>query len=88
MDDATATGAGGSLPAVDPIGGTRTYFVNRAEAKALGLRADDAVTTDGTYTFGGGFRYSYDPNNRAVPGKFDDIGVSMHEMPKSSVALG
>ena len=87
-DDATSTGAGGSVPAVDPIGGGHTYFVSRAEAKALGLSADDAVTTDGTYTFGGGFSYTYDPNNRAVPGKIDYIGVSMHEISEVMGRIG
>jgi hypothetical protein len=33
-DDATALGAGGSLPAADPIGTAHTYLVSRAEAKA------------------------------------------------------
>src|SRR4029077_15802043 len=32
-----------------------------------------------TFTFGGGFSYTYDPANRAVPGKIDFIGVAMHE---------
>src|SRR5207237_4488824 len=31
------------------------------------------------FTFGGGFSYTYDPANRAVPGKADFIGVAMHE---------
>jgi hypothetical protein len=54
------------------------YLVTRAEAKALRLRADD-FTIDGTFTFGGGFSYTYDPANRAVFGKIDFIGVAMHE---------
>ncbi|HEV2715420.1 MAG TPA: NF038122 family metalloprotease, partial [Terriglobales bacterium] len=77
-DDATALGSGGSVPMADPIGGSHLYVVSKAERKALGLAADD-LTNDGTYTFGGGFTYTYDPNNRAVPGAFDFIGVTMHE---------
>jgi uncharacterized repeat protein (TIGR01451 family) len=77
-DDATATGSGGSVPAVDPVSGSHTYFVSRAQAKALAISPDD-LNNDGTYTFGGGFTYTYDPNNRAVPGAFDFIGVTMHE---------
>ncbi len=79
-DDATATGSGGSIPSTltDPVGGTHNWWVSKAQRKALGLAVDD-VTTDGTYTFGGGFSYTYDPNNRAVAGKMDYIGVSMHE---------
>ena len=77
-DDATALSVGGSLPSVDPIGSTHLYFVSRAEAKALNLIPND-FTNDGTFTFGGGFSYTYDPANRAVSGKMDFIGVAMHE---------
>ena len=77
-DDATVLSAGGSLPSTDPIGSAHMYLVTRAEAKALRLRADD-FTIDGTFTFGGGFSYTYDPANRAVSGKMDFIGVAMHE---------
>ena len=77
-DDATVLSAGGSLPSTDPIGSAHTYLVTRAEAKALRLRADD-FAIDGTFTFGGGFSYTYDPANRAVSGKMDFIGVAMHE---------
>src|SRR5438094_1325526 len=85
-DDATVLSAGGSLPAVDPIGSAHTYLVTRAEAKALRLRADD-FTIDGTFTFGGGFSYTYDPANRAVSGKIDFIGVAMHEFSEIMVRI-
>jgi hypothetical protein len=77
-DDATALGPGGSLPTSDPIVSNHAYMVTTAEAKALGLAPDD-LSNDGTFTFGGGFNYTYDPANRAVPGKTDFIGVAMHE---------
>jgi len=77
-DDATILGGGGSLPSSDPIGGTHLYVVSRAEAKALKVISDD-FSNDGTFTFGGGFSYTYDPANRAVAGKIDFIGVAMHE---------
>jgi hypothetical protein len=77
-DDATALGAGGSLPTSDPIFSSHTYMLSTAEAKALGVSPDD-LSNDGTFTFGGGFSYTYDPANRAVPGKIDFIGVAMHE---------
>lgn len=77
-DDATAIGSGGSLPASDPIGTSHNYMVTTAEAKALGLAPDD-FSNDGTFTFGGGFSYAYDPANRAVSGRIDFIGVAMHE---------
>jgi hypothetical protein len=89
-DDATATGSGGSIPAglADPVGGTHVYRVSQAQSKALGITPDDAVSTDGTYTFGGGFSYTYDPNNRAVFGKTDYIGVSMHEFSEIMGRIG
>src|SRR5262245_26239399 len=40
-DDNTAIGAGGSISAADPVGATHTWWVARAEAKAIGLIADD-----------------------------------------------
>ena len=86
-DDATALAAGGSLPAADPIGGTHDYLVSTAEAKALGLAAND-LSNDGTFTFGGGFSYTYDPNNRAVAGKIDFIGVAMHEISEIMGRIG
>ncbi|MFN2622814.1 MAG: NF038122 family metalloprotease [Chthoniobacterales bacterium] len=78
-DDATTVGAGGSLPAgADPIATAHQYNVTRAQAKALGYRPDD-MQNDGTFNFGGGHPWTYDPNNRNVTGKFDFIGVAMHE---------
>jgi hypothetical protein len=78
-DDATTVGAGGSLrTGADPITTTHEYNVTRAQAKALGLRPND-MQNDGTFNFGGGHKWTYDPNNRNVAGKFDFIGVAMHE---------
>src|SRR5947207_6069436 len=78
-DDATTIGTGGSLPAgADPIATAHQYDVTRAQAKALGLRPDD-MQNDGTFNFGGGHPWTYDPNNRNLAGKFDFIGVAMHE---------
>jgi hypothetical protein len=78
-DDATTVGSGGSLPSgADPIAGPHMHNVTRAQAKALGLRTDD-MQNDGTFNFGGGYQWTYDPNNRNVAGKFDFIGVAMHE---------
>ena len=37
------------------------------------------MQNDGTFNFGGGNKWTYDPNNRNVAGKFDFIGVAMHE---------
>jgi hypothetical protein len=78
-DDATTVGSGGSLRSgTDPIATNHMYLVARAQAKALGLRTDD-MQNDGVFNFGGGQPWTYDPNNRNVAGKFDFIGVAMHE---------
>lgn len=74
-DDETAIA---TLPVSDPTGG-HNWATSRAQAKALGLIASDA-TSDGTFTFGAGFSYTYDPTNRAVAGKIDFIGVAFHEI--------
>lgn len=87
-DDATSLGAGGSVPGADPIVGNHSYLVTVAQAKALGLRADDAVTVDGTFTFGGGHQFTYDPNNRALPGKIDFIGTALHEFTEIMGRIG
>ena len=75
LDDVTAIA---TLPVIDPTGG-HNWVTSRAQGKALGLVASDA-TSDGTFTFGAGFSYTYDPTNRAVAGKFDFIGVALHEI--------
>jgi hypothetical protein len=78
-DDATTVGSGGSLPSgADPIATAHQYDVTRAQRKALGLQADD-MQNDGTFNFGGGNPWTYDPNNRKVLGKYDFIGVALHE---------
>ena len=77
-DDLTAIA---TLPVSDPTGAQPGlgWVTSRAQGKALGLIPSDA-TSDGTFTFGAGFSYTYDPNNRAVAGKFDFIGVAFHEI--------
>jgi hypothetical protein len=85
-DDATALGAGGSVPAVDPVGGTHLWWVTRAEAKAINLLTDD-LTNDGTFTFGAGYNYSYDPNSVGA-GQFDFEGVAMHEISEIMGRIG
>ena len=74
-DGTTSTAA---LPAVNPYACT-TFLVSRGLAKALGNIPSDA-TNDGTFTFGTTHAYTYEPANRAVPGRFDFIGVAFHEI--------
>ncbi|MFO1488507.1 MAG: NF038122 family metalloprotease [Verrucomicrobiota bacterium] len=71
-----------SLPANDPTGASTTWYVARAQCKALGLSgvSPNDATTDGTVTFSSTKSYTFDPTNRAVAGKFDFIGVFQHEV--------
>jgi hypothetical protein len=74
--DATANA---SLPLSDPSGSNHFYVAATAEAKALGLIGASS-TSDGTVTFGAGFTYAFDSNNRAVSGAIDFIGLAEHEI--------
>src|SRR5665213_307951 len=77
-DDNTALGTGGSIATSDPVAGSHDWWVTRAEDKALALITDD-LNNDGTFTFNGTNSFTYDPANRAVTGKYDFIGVALHE---------
>ncbi len=68
-----------NLPSSDPVGTTHTYTVATAQGKALGLLGA-STDSDGTFTFGAGYTYALDPNNRAVSGAYDFIGVAEHEI--------
>ncbi len=77
-----------SLEVEDPTGGTvANFFMSRAQAKALSLIASDAAH-DGTFTFGAGFSYTFDPLNRAVADQFDFIGIAEHEISEIMGRLG
>jgi hypothetical protein len=70
-----------TLPANDPTGGNG-YMVTAAQARVLGLAFgstpfDDFVTLNSDFLASG---YTFDPNNRAVSGKFDAIGALEHEI--------
>jgi hypothetical protein len=69
----------GNLPSIDPTGTGTRFVIARAQAKALGVLASDG-NNDGTFTFGAGNAFTYDPANRAVAGKIDFIGVAEHEI--------
>ena len=81
-NDATAVA---NLPATDPTGGG-SFIVSTAEAKALGLSS--GTGSDGTITLGTGNPYTFDPNNRAVPGDYDFIGVAEHEISEVMGRIG
>jgi hypothetical protein len=68
-----------SLPLSDPTGGS--YFqMSRGLGKGLGLLPGTDSASDGTFSYGTGYAYSFDPNNRAQAGKYDFIGVAEHEL--------
>jgi hypothetical protein len=75
-DDALAVA---SLDSSNPTSHGR-FYVTRGEAKALGLLSATNTASDGTFTFGLGFSYTFDPNNRAVAGAYDFIGIAEHEI--------
>jgi hypothetical protein len=84
-DDLIATGAGGSVSAADPVGGTHTWWTSRAQAKALGLIASDG-NTDGTTTFGAGNPFTF--SGAIAAGTFDFRGVAAHEISEVLGRLG
>ncbi|MDB5174015.1 MAG: hypothetical protein JWN51_2788 [Phycisphaerales bacterium] len=64
---------------LDPTNGG-VFWLNLAEAKALGLRPANDSFNDGTFTFGTTESYTFDPTKRSVPGKYDFIGLAEHEI--------
>lgn len=64
----------------DPTPAGSLFVIPYAECKALGIRSPNNISSDGTFTFGTGFNYTFDPNNRAVSGAFDFIGLASHEI--------
>jgi hypothetical protein len=75
-DDATAIA---HLPSADPTGGA-SFVMSGAEARALGLLAGNAPGIDGWVGFRNTAPYTFDPNNRAVAGEYDFIGLASHEI--------
>ena len=67
------------LPTTDPTGGSN-FQMSRGLGKALGLLSGTDAASDGTFSFGISNSYTFDPNNRAVSGKYDFIGVAEHEL--------
>jgi hypothetical protein len=67
------------LPSVDPTPG-QNFAMSNAEAKALGLLAATAPGIDGWVGFNSTAPYTFDPNNRAVSGAYDFLGLADHEI--------
>ena len=70
-----------SLGSTDPTG-SNNYWLPVAQSLALGLDPNGSgdTTSSGTVTFGEGNSFTFDPNNRAVAGEYDFIGVAEHEI--------
>lgn len=83
--DATAYA---SLPASpDPTGGS-TFVLSTSQQKAFGLISPTAPGIDGVFTFSTtAATYSFDPNDRAVPGERDFIGLAEHEITEDMGAI-
>jgi len=85
-DDFTAVGPGGSVATTDPLTGTtHTWWVTKAQAKALSLIPDDN-TTDGITTFGAGNPFTF--SGPIAPGTYDFQGVAAHEITEVMGRLG
>lgn len=70
-----------SLPASDPIAGDE-WLVPTAQIKVLGLPGigPNDPAEDSAIGFASTVSYTFDPANRAVSGKYDFIGVALHEI--------
>jgi hypothetical protein len=68
-----------SLPGTSPTGGD-VFAVATSEAKALGLLSANDTALDGDIGFNSNLPYTFNPNDRAVPGEYDLIGVAEHEI--------
>jgi hypothetical protein len=84
-NDAIALGPGGSVSAADPTGGAGTWWVSRAEAKAIGLIGDD-LSNDGKTTFGAGNPFTF--SGPILAGTYDFQGVAAHEISEVLGRLG
>lgn len=71
-----------SLSASNNPTGSNNYWLPVAQSLALGLDplGSGDTSSAGTFTFGEGNSYTFDPNNRAVSGEYDFIGLADHEI--------
>ena len=84
-NDQIAIGPGGSMTVADPTNGAGTWFLMRAQAKALGVIPDD-MSDDGGTTFGAGHPYTF--SGAIMPGTFDFRGVAAHEISEVMGRIG
>jgi hypothetical protein len=77
QNDLSAIGPGGSMTAADPTNGAGTWWLTRAQAKALGVIADD-LSDDGGTTFGAEQPYTF--SGSVAAGTIDFQGTAAHEI--------
>jgi hypothetical protein len=75
-DDSTALA---SLPLNDPAPNGGNYWVSTAEAKALGLIANNA-STDGYVGFSSTAPFDYNNSDGVTAGQYDFFAVALHEI--------
>ncbi len=78
-----------ALPTTDPTNGGR-FWVSDAQAQAFGLGSEPGYSdpVDGYVGLSSQYSFTYDPNNRAVPGSYDAIGVLEHEISEAIGRIG
>ena len=60
--------------------GANNYWMSTAEYKAIGGQGADPSAIDGYVALNSSSAFTFDPNNRAVSGDYDAIGVLEHEI--------
>lgn len=83
--DFIAVGASGSMSVADPTGGAGTWWLMRAQAKALGVIPDDQLN-DGITTFGTGFPFTF--TGPIALETYDFQGIAAHEISEVMGRLG
>ena len=68
-----------NLPATNPFA-NNSIEVSLAQQKAWGLISATGTEVDGFVGFSTTLPFTFDPNNRAVSGEYDFIGVAEHEL--------
>src|SRR5206468_2381396 len=70
----------GTLPGTDPISGTHTYWLTRADQKALRILGAHDTGNDGTVSFSNlANRFDYDRTDGITSGLYDFAGTVAHE---------
>ncbi len=85
QSDHLALGPQGSMTPFDPTNGTGDWSVTRAQAKALGVIANDTKDDGGT-TFGAGNPFTF--SGPIAAGTYDFQGIAAHEISEVMGRLG